>query len=108
MSEEKIKYEVIILGAGPAGYTAGIYCSRARHNTLLISGILPGGQLMNTTDVENYPGFDQGIMGPDLMITMRKQTEKMGTKIIDDVVTSVDFKNSPLKVTTASNTFEAS
>ena len=108
MSDQETKYDVIIIGAGPAGYTAGIYCSRARHNTLLISGILPGGQLMNTTDVENYPGFDQGIMGPDLMITMRKQTEKMGTKIIDDVVTSVDFKNNPLKVTTASNTFEAS
>ena len=107
MSEEKIKYDVIIIGAGPAGYTAGIYSSRARHNTLLISGILPGGQLMNTTDVENYPGFDQGIMGPDLMITMRKQTERMGTKIIDDVVTSVDFKSNPLKVSIASNTFEA-
>ena len=107
MSDQEMKYDVIIIGAGPAGYTAGIYCSRARHNTLLISGILPGGQLMNTTDVENYPGFDQGIMGPDLMITMRKQTEKMGTKIIDDVVTSVDFKNNPLKVSTASNTFEA-
>jgi len=108
MSDQETKYDVIIIGAGPAGYTAGIYCSRARHNTLLISGILPGGQLMNTTDVENYPGFDQGIMGPDLMITMRKQTEKMGTKIIDDVVTSVDFKNNTLKVTTASSTFEAS
>jgi len=108
MSDQETKYDVIIIGAGPAGYTAGIYCSRARHNTLLISGILPGGQLMNTTDVENYPGFDQGIMGPDLMITMRKQTEKMGTKIIDDVVTSVDFKNNRLKVMTASNTFEAS
>jgi len=107
MSEQKTKYEIIIIGAGPAGYTAGIYSSRARHNTLLISGILPGGQLMNTTDVENYPGFDQGIMGPDLMLTMRKQTERMGTKIIDDEVTSVDFKNNPLKVFTASNTFEA-
>jgi len=107
MSEEKTKYDIIIIGAGPAGYTAGIYCSRARHNTLLISGILPGGQLMNTTDVENYPGFDQGIMGPDLMLTMRKQTERMGTEIIDDEVVSVDFKNNPLKVSTASNTFEA-
>jgi len=107
MSEQKAKYDIIIIGAGPAGYTAGIYSSRARHNTLLISGILPGGQLMNTTDVENYPGFDQGIMGPDLMLTMRKQTERMGTKIIDDEVISVDFKNNPLKVSTASNTFEA-
>ena len=99
-------YDVIIIGAGPAGYTAGIYCSRARHNTLLISGILPGGQLMNTTDVENYPGFSDGIMGPDLMTTMRKQTEKMGTKIVDDEVTSVDFKNKPLKVITAAEEFE--
>ena len=100
-------YDVVIIGAGPAGYTAGIYCSRARHNTLLISGILPGGQLMNTTDVENYPGFSDGIMGPDLMTIMRKQTEKMGTKIIDDEVTSVDFKANPLKVKTASEEFEA-
>ena len=100
-------YDVVIIGAGPAGYTAGIYCSRARHNTLLISGILPGGQLMITTDVENYPGFSDGIMGPDLMTVMRKQTEKMGTKIIDDEVTSVDFKTNPLKVKTASEEFEA-
>ena len=100
-------YDVIIIGAGPAGYTAGIYCSRARHDTVIISGLLPGGQLMNTTDVENYPGFDEGIMGPDLMQIMRKQTERMGTKIIDDVVTSVDFSQNPLKVSTASTNFEA-
>jgi len=100
-------YDVIIIGAGPAGYTAGIYCSRARHDTVLISGLLPGGQLMNTTDVENYPGFDEGIMGPDLMQIMRKQTERMGTKIIDDVVTNVDFSQKPFKVSTASTTFEA-
>ena len=98
--------DVVIIGAGPAGYTAGIYCSRARHDTLLISGLLPGGQLMNTTDVENYPGFDEGIMGPDLMQTMRKQTERMGTKIIDYVVTNVDFSQKPFKVSTASDTFE--
>ncbi len=111
MSENKTTYDIIIIGAGPAGYTAGIYCSRARRDTLLISGILPGGQLMNTTDVENYPGFDEGIMGPDLMITMRKQAEKMGTKIVDDEVVSVDFNgwkySKPLKVSTASSTFEA-
>ena len=100
-------HDVIIIGAGPAGYTAGIYCSRARHDTVLISGLLPGGQLMNTTDVENYPGFDEGIMGPDLMQIMRKQTERMGTKIIDDVVTSVDFSQNSLKVSTASTNFEA-
>ena len=102
-----MRHDVIIIGAGPAGYTAGIYCSRARHDTILISGLLPGGQLMNTTDVENYPGFDEGIMGPDLMQIMRKQTENMGTKIIDDVVTNVDFSQNPFKVSTASTNFEA-
>ena len=100
-------HDVIIIGAGPAGYTAGIYCSRARHDTILISCLLPGCQLMNTTDVENYPGFDEGIMGPDLMQIMRKQTENMGTKIIDDVVTNVDFSQNPFKVSTASTNFEA-
>jgi len=100
-------HDVIIIGAGPAGYTAGIYCSRARHDTILISGLLPGGQLMNTTDVENYPGFDEGIMGPDLMQIMRKQTENMGTKIVDDVVTNVDFSQNTFKVSTASTNFEA-
>ena len=108
-SPEKIKtsFDVIIIGAGPAGYTAGIYCSRARHDTLIVSGLLPGGQLMNTTDVENYPGFSDGIMGPDLMQVMRKQTERMGTTIIDDVVVDVDFRHKPFKVLTASEEFES-
>jgi len=105
--DSKTKYGVIIIGAGPAGYTAGIYSSRARHDTLILSGILPGGQLVNTTDVENYPGFENGIMGPDLMIIMRKQTERMGTKIIDDEVVKVDFKNKPFKVYTASTEYQA-
>ena len=103
----KTNFDVIIIGAGPAGYTAGIYSSRARHETLIISGLLPGGQLMNTTDVENYPGFSDGIMGPDLMQIMRKQTERMGTTIIDDVVVDVDFRRKPFKVLTASEEFEA-
>ena len=105
--EKKTKFDVIIIGAGPAGYTAGIYSSRARHETLILSGILPGGQLVNTTDVENYPGFEKAIMGPDLMIAMRKQTESMGTKIVDDEVVNVDFKHKPFKVLTASEEFEA-
>lgn len=105
--EKKTKYDVIIIGAGPAGYTAGIYSSRARHDTLILSGILPGGQLVNTTDVENYPGFENGIMGPDLMINFRKQTERMGTTIIDDEVVSVDFSSKPFKVSTASQEYEA-
>lgn len=105
--EKKTKFDVIIIGAGPAGYTAGIYSSRARHETLILSGILPGGQLVNTTDVENYPGFEKAIMGPDLMIAMRKQTESMGTKIVDDEVVNVDFKHKPFKVLTASEEYEA-
>ena len=103
----KTSYDVIIIGAGPAGYTAGIYCSRARHDTLIISGLLPGGQLMNTTDVENYPGFEEGIMGPDLMLTMRKQAERMNTTIIDDVVVNVDFRAKPFKVLTGSEEYDA-
>ena len=108
MSDDtKTKYGVIIIGAGPAGYTAGIYSARARHDTLIISGILPGGQLVNTTDVENYPGFENGIMGPDLMMVWRKQTEKMGATIVDDEVVKVDFKNKPFKVSTASTEYQA-
>ena len=107
MSDDKTKYDVIIIGAGPAGYTAGIYSARARHDTLILSVILPGGQLVNTTDVENYPGFDDGILGPDLMIVMRKQTERMGAKIIDAEVTKVDFQTKPFKVSTASTEYQA-
>ena len=107
MSDDKTKYDVIIIGAGPAGYTAGIYSARARHDTLILSGILPGGQLVNTTDVENYPGFDDGILGPDLMIVMRKQTERMGAKIIDAEVTKVDFQSKPFKVSTSSTEYQA-
>jgi thioredoxin reductase (NADPH) len=97
---------VVIIGAGPSGYTAGIYCSRAGYDTLILSGILPGGQLVNTTEVENYPGFENGIMGPDLMIDMRKQSQRMGTTIIDDEVVDVDFRRKPLKVLTASEEYE--
>ncbi|NOQ44415.1 MAG: thioredoxin-disulfide reductase [Nitrosopumilus sp.] len=102
----KTNYDVIIIGAGPSGYTAGIYCSRAGYDTLILSGLLPGGQLVNTTEVENYPGFEKGIMGPDLMIDMRKQSQRMGTTIIDDVVVDVDFRRKPFKVLTASEEFE--
>lgn len=102
----KTKFDVIIIGAGPSGYTAGIYCSRAGYDTLILSGLLPGGQLVNTTEVENYPGFEKGIMGPDLMIDMRKQSQRMGTTVIDDVVVDVDFRRKPFKVLTASEEFE--
>ena len=105
--ETKNKFDVVIIGAGPAGYTAGIYTSRAKRETLLISGTLPGGQLMLTTEVENYPGFSEGIMGPDLMTTMRKQTERMGTTIIDDEVVNVDFRRKPFKILTNSEEYDA-
>lgn len=104
--KKKTKFDVIIIGAGPAGYTAGIYCSRAGYDTVLLSGILPGGQLVNTTEVENYPGFEKGIMGPDLMIEMRKQTQRMGTTIVDDEAVNVDFKHQPFKVLTSSEEYE--
>jgi len=104
--KSKTKFDVIIIGAGPSGYTAGIYCSRAGYDTLILSGVLPGGQLVNTTEVENYPGFENGIMGPDLMIDMRKQSQRMGTTIIDDEAVDVDFRRSPFKVLTASEEYE--
>ncbi len=104
--KKKTEFDVVIIGAGPSGYTAGIYCSRAGYDTLILSGILPGGQLVNTTEVENYPGFEKGVMGPDLMIEMRKQTQRMGTTIVDDEVVNVDFRNSPFKILTASEEYE--
>jgi thioredoxin reductase (NADPH) len=104
--KKKTKFDVVIIGAGPSGYTAGIYCSRAGYDTLILSGILPGGQLVNTTEVENYPGFENGIMGPDLMIEMRKQTQRMGTTIIDDEAVNVDFRGSPFKILTGSEEYE--
>jgi thioredoxin reductase (NADPH) len=105
--ETKRKFDVIIIGAGPAGYTASIYTSRAKRDTLIISGILPGGQLMLTTDVENFPGFAKGIMGPELMTTMREQAERMGTTIVDDEVVNVDFRNKPFKILTYSEEYES-
>lgn len=106
--ENKIN-KVIIIGSGPAGYTAAIYLGRAGYEPLVIAGALtPGGQLMNTTEVENYPGFPEGILGPDLMESMQKQAEKFGAKILLNDVTSVDLK-SPVKRVTADDgiTYEA-
>lgn len=89
---------VIIIGSGPAGLTAGIYTARARLNPLMIEGEEAGGQLMITTDVENYPGFDKGVTGPNLISVMRKQSEKFGTRFITRNVTKVDFNTWPFKV----------
>src|SRR5918997_891408 len=99
--------EVVIIGSGPAGLTAAVYTARANLQPLLIEGIEAGGQLMLTTEVENYPGFVDGIMGPELMENMRKQAARFGTEVLTDNVTAVDFGSSPFKITTASETFEA-
>ncbi|MGQ0638910.1 MAG: thioredoxin-disulfide reductase [Nitrososphaerota archaeon] len=106
-SEKRKKFDVVIIGSGPAGYTAAIYTARAKRDTLVISGILPGGLLMLTTEVENYPGFADGIFGPELMSIMRKQTERMGATIVDDEVVNVDFKHKPFKVLTSSEEYDA-
>jgi thioredoxin reductase (NADPH) len=100
-------YEVIIIGSGPAGYTAGVYTSRAKLNTLLISGALPGGQLMTTSEVENYPGFPNGIFGPELMMNMRQQAERFGANLLDDEVVEVDFKKRPFGIRTHGQEFRS-
>lgn len=100
-------YDVIIIGSGPAGYTAGIYTSRARLKALIVTGSLPGGQLMTTSEVENYPGFPNGIFGPELMMNMRQQAERFGTTVIDDEVVQVDFKHTPFGITTGNGIFES-
>lgn len=105
-TEVKNLYDVIIIGSGPAGFTAGVYTSRAKLKTLIITGSLPGGQLMTTSEVENYPGFPNGIFGPELMMNMRQQAERFGTTVIDDEVLKVNFKNHPFLISTHSQSFE--
>jgi thioredoxin reductase (NADPH) len=91
--------KVVIIGSGPAGFTAGLYAARANLKPLLIEGLEAGGQLMLTTMVENWPGFRDGIMGPDLMTEMRAQAERFGTEIIQSNVTAVDLKHRPFTLT---------
>ncbi len=97
---EKNEPKVIIIGSGPAGYTAGIYLGRANIPNLMFEGMQPGGQLTITTDVENYPGFPDGVEGPDLMLKFRAQAERFGTDIKSETVTAIDMSARPFKVTT--------
>jgi thioredoxin reductase (NADPH) len=96
--------KVLIIGSGPAGYTAAIYAARANLKPLMVTGIQPGGQLTITSDVENYPGFASAIQGPWLMDQMKAQAEHVGTEIVSDTIVSVDFSKRPLKATGDSGT----
>jgi thioredoxin reductase (NADPH) len=104
MAEQR---RIIIIGSGPAGLTAAIYTARANLDPLLIEGLQAGGQLTITTAVENYPGFSDGVMGPDLMASMRVQAERFGTAIVQDHVTRVDLSRRPYAVTTAGAEYQA-
>jgi thioredoxin reductase (NADPH) len=100
-------YDAIILGSGPAGLTASIYTSRAGLKTLVVAGTTWGGQLMLTREVENFPGFENGILGPDLMTAMRKQAERCGAELIFEHATAAYFKSKPFKITAGSKVYEA-
>jgi thioredoxin reductase (NADPH) len=99
-------YDVIIIGSGSAGYTAAVYSCRAGRKTLLIAGSIPGGQLMLTSDVENFPGFPESILGPELMERMRKQAERFGPEIIYDDASKVNFRSKPFEVTVGKRSFQ--
>jgi len=102
-----VERNVIIIGSGPAGLTAAIYTARANLSPLLIEGMEAGGQLMITTAVENYPGFSDGVMGPELMGSMRAQAERFGTEIVQGLVTSVDLRQRPFTVQTDGGEYRA-
>ena len=94
---QTIPTRMLIIGAGPAGFTAAIYAARASMEPILVAGLQPGGQLMITTDVENYPGFETSVQGPWLMDQMQKQAEHVGTRIIGDIIMHVDFSHRPFR-----------
>src|SRR4051795_832266 len=97
MTENDVRH-VIIVGGGPAGYTAALYAARANLDPLVIEGFNWGGQLMITSDVENYPGYSDGILGPEMMADFRRQAERFDTQFLTDDVTKVDFSERPFRI----------
>ncbi len=101
------KYDVIIIGSGPAGYTAAIYAARSNLSVLMFQGYQTGGQLMLTSDVENYPGFEEGILGPEMMEKFEIQARRFGTEVLPEDVTAIDFSKRPFRLTTDSGEYLA-
>ncbi|MBC8493577.1 MAG: thioredoxin-disulfide reductase [Candidatus Thioglobus sp.] len=106
MSENK-HCKVLIVGSGPAGYSAAVYAARANLSPVMVSGMEQGGQLMTTTEVDNWPGDDAGVQGPDLMARMKKHAERFNTEIINDYITEVDFSKRPFTLNGGSTTYTA-
>jgi thioredoxin reductase (NADPH) len=100
-------YDIIIVGSGPAGYTAAIYAGRANLSVLMVQGYQTGGQLMLTSDVENYPGFEEGILGPEMMEKFEAQARRFGTEMLMEDVTAVDFSKRPFTITTDSEDYQS-
>lgn len=100
-------YDVIIIGSGPAGYTAAIYAARADLTVMMLQGYQTGGQLMLTSEVENYPGFETGVLGPEMMEKFEAQARRFGTAMVPEDVTAVDFSERPFRITTDSEDYTA-
>ena len=99
-------HEIAIIGSGPAGYTAGIYAGRASLSPVLFEGLESGGQLMLTTDVENYPGFEEGVMGPELMQVFKKQAQRFGTEIKTETIDSIEKIDGGFQLKSSKDTYE--
>lgn len=102
MTEQNTHFDIIIIGSGPAGFTAAIYAARGGASTALFGGVAPGGQLLQTMEIENYPGFVNPVVGADLMQAMLKQATRLGTVVFNDEITAVDFSERPFRLTAGS------